>query len=116
MIKWVLQSRLLLWSLLCAGMMASPAAADSRLIVRVPVGRLVLQTLCLTAGCNVAQTIDGATGQLFLVTVPNLLNIDAVVRLLGNSVAVTGIEPDLLAHTNGSTYRVPSALTDTTPV
>lgn len=116
MIKWVLRSRLLLGSLLCAGMMASSAAADSRLIVRVPAGRLVLQTLCLTVGCNVAQTIDGATGQLFLVTVPNLLNVDAVTQLLSNSAAVTGIEPDLLAHTEGSAYKIPSALSDTTPV
>jgi hypothetical protein len=116
MIKWVFRCRLLAGVLLWAGLLALPAAAEGRFIVRVPAGRFVLQTLCAAIGCNVAETIDGATGRLFLVTVPNVLNVDIVLGVLNSSAAVVGIEPDLLANTEGSTYRVPSALSDTTPV
>ncbi len=53
---------------------------------------------------------------MFLVTIPDLLNLDAVVGLLGFLSPIVDVEPDLLSHTADSSYTVPNALSDRTPV
>jgi subtilisin family serine protease len=94
----------------------APLGATGRLIVRVGGGLPVMQLACLVAGCTVAENIDGAPGQLYLVTTPDFLDVNAALQILLHTVGVVDAELDLVAHTDGSTYHVPAALSDTTPV
>jgi subtilisin family serine protease len=75
-----------------------------------------LQADCLVAGCTVSESIDGSLGQVFLVTVPDFLNVSTVQGLLATLSGVLNVEPDLLAQTADSGYTIPPALTDNTPI
>src|SRR5450755_1341815 len=88
----------------------APLGATGRLIVRVGGGLPVMQLACLVAGCTVAENIDGAPGQLYLVTTPDFLDVNAALQILLHTVGVVDAELDLVAHTDGSTYHVPAAL------
>jgi len=49
---------------------ATPAKADSGVIVRTTLGLQKLQSLCLLNGCTVVGAIDGTLNQVFLLTTP----------------------------------------------
>lgn len=108
-------NRLLLALVFMAGLGASQVQAAGRLIVRVMGGSPVLQLDCLIIGCSVAENIDGAPGQLFVVTTPDFLNLGFVQKVLSSLDGIVNVEPDLLAQIEGS-YTVPPALSDNTPV
>ncbi|HSU33005.1 MAG TPA: S8 family serine peptidase [Bryobacteraceae bacterium] len=107
--------RLLLIVLLISTVWVSSARATTRLIVRVNGGLPVIQSLCLTLGCTVQYNLDGTLGQVFLVTSSDLLG-PSVNQGLSASTDVADLEPDLLAQSADSTYTIPPALSDTTPV
>jgi hypothetical protein len=111
----IMRHRKLLSLLLGIAFCVVPAQATGRLIVRVNGGPLVIQTLCRVLGCTVAENIDGAAGQLFLVTAPDTINLTTLLNTLVNLSAVTDAELDLVAHTADSGYEVPGSLSDTTP-
>ncbi|MGA8599064.1 MAG: S8 family serine peptidase [Bryobacteraceae bacterium] len=94
---------------------AVPAQAEGRFIVRVNGGISIIQAICAPLGCNVAETLDGTIGELFLVTAPDSI-APVVLQVLNTLPVVVDVEPDLIAHVAGSTYTVPPALSDTTPV
>ncbi len=95
---------------------AMPAQASGRLIVRVLGGQLVAKADCLIAGCTVTETLDGALGQLFLVTTPDFLNLNSVLNLLSGLTGVVGVEVDDIAHVADSSTAAPPALSDNTPL
>jgi subtilisin family serine protease len=109
-------------ALLCAVPMQ--AAADSRLIVRVkPILFLdttaVINNACRLVGCTVLYGLDGTLKQLFLVSVPDILNVNIVKSLLSLVSGVVAIEPDLPVHTEGGqdgSSDIPPALLDKDPV
>jgi len=109
-------------ALLCAVPMQ--ASADSRLIVRVkPILFLdttaVINNACKLVGCTVLYGLDGTLKQLFLVSVPDILNINIVTGLLSNVLGVVAIEPDAVLHTESTqdaSGDVPPALLDKDPV
>jgi subtilisin family serine protease len=96
---------------------AVPAQAKGRFIVRIAGGLPVARLVCLLLGCNVGQSLDDASGQLFLLENPNSAVTDAnFLSSLLRQLGVIDAEPDLLAITAQSGYTVPSALSDMAPV
>src|ERR1700746_2921920 len=93
-----------------------PLEAAGRLIVRVSGGLPIVQAGCLPAGCTVAENIDGASVQVYLVTSPDSVNVTTVAQILSNATGVMDVEPDLLASLANSSRDFPKALSDTTPV
>ncbi len=94
---------------------AVPAQADGRFIVRVNGGISIIQSICLPLGCTVAEALDGTVGDLFLVTAPDSI-AGLVSQVLNTLPLIADVEPDLIAHVADSSYAVPPALSDTTPV
>src|SRR5271168_3585284 len=105
---------------LLAGAPPAAAATPQRYIVRTTGGLTSILRLCLTAGCQVQGSLDGALGRTFLVTstnnlVVNLLN--GVTGLLANLLGITSVEPDTLLTLPSVPLQNPaSGLSDTAPV
>ncbi|HEX4167743.1 MAG TPA: S8 family serine peptidase [Bryobacteraceae bacterium] len=96
--------------------LVSSAQPTGRLIVRVNGGLPVIQTVCLLAGCNVAENIDGLIGQVFLVTTPASENVQSVLANLLSLTGVINVELDSVAHVADSgTAAIPPSLSDTAP-
>src|SRR5947209_1711178 len=93
-----------------------PVQAAQRFIVRVDGGSAAIQAVCLLTGCSVVEGIDGALGQVFLVTMPDSLDPTIALQILSGATGVVDAEPDLLAHTDDVSNRIPPALQDNTPV
>ena len=102
---------ILLLSALCA-----PAAeAQTRLIVRDSLGLPGINLTCLLAGCRVVTGLGDPNGQLFLVTLPALLNPITSLLQLNLQTGILDVEIDqtvnaVPAYANGD----PSYLTDKT--
>jgi subtilisin family serine protease len=107
-----------LWVLLIFfGLWSSPAAADSRFIVRDPSGLTSLQQVCLLLGCNVVGGLDGTLNRIFLVTTPDLIDPNVFLQLLQSQPEIQHVELDALLKVMQSTAAAPpSALYDNTPV
>jgi len=112
-----------LWVALFAfGLSSSPARADNRIIVRTTLDLQGLQAFCnglpLLQNCTVVTGLDGALGQLFLVTTP--VDLTTFLNLLGNTVGIVDAEADQLLTLVGGLNQVimpyPASLSDTTPV
>jgi subtilisin family serine protease len=109
-------------ALLCAVPMQ--ASADSRLIVRVkPIlfidTTTVINNACKLVGCTVLYGLDGTLKSLFLVSVPDILNVNIVKSLLSLVSGVVAIEFDAAVHTEGAqddSSDVPPSLLDKDPV
>jgi subtilisin family serine protease len=95
---------------------AMAARADSRYIVRVKTGLPIIQVVCQLLGCNVAETIDGSLGQVYLVKTSSSLPPVLFLGTLLGQPGVVGAELDLVASVAGSSYSIPPALLDSTPV
>src|SRR5690348_14046224 len=104
------------------GLCSNPARADNRVIVRTTLGLQGLQAFCnglpLLQNCTVVTGLDGALGQLFLVTTP--LDLTSFLNLLGSTVGIVDAEADqllnLVGGLNSATTPYPASLSDTTPV
>ena len=109
-------------ALLCAVPMQ--ASADSRLIVRVkPIlfidTTTVINNACRLVGCTVLYGLDGTLKSLFLVSVPDVLNVNIVKSLLSLVSGVVAVEFDAAVHTEGAqdgSSDVPPSLLDKDPV
>jgi hypothetical protein len=101
-----MKRRLRLVGVLVALLWATPAKADTGVIVRTTAGLPSLQALCvLPATCTVVGGLDGALGQVFLVTTPlplqtflGLLNgltgfVDAEINQVLNLVDLNNLVP-----------------------
>src|SRR5258705_11129274 len=114
--------RKLLPAVIIAAMMmvvAKPAGAQQRYIVRTTGGLNSVLNLCLSANCQVQGSLDGPVGQTYLVTsTGNILQtlIGGVANLLEALLGIQSIEayralPIPLPAINNAPYGV----TDTTP-
>ena len=109
-----------LWvPLLICGFYASPATADTRVIVRTTLGLQGLEAFCnvpLLPICTVVEGLDGTLNQLFLVTTP--LDVTTFLNLLGSTVGIVDAEADQLLSLNSLNHVTtpPPGLSDTTPV
>jgi subtilisin family serine protease len=102
--------------LLLAAMYAPAAEAQTRLIVRDSLGLPGINLTCLLAGCKVVTGLGDPNGQLFLVTLPAILNPVTSLLQLSLETGILDIEVDqtvnaVPAYANGD----PSYLTDKTP-
>ena len=117
-----MKRRMWLMGALVALLWASPAKADTRVIIRTTAGLPALQLFCaLPATCTVDTVVgalDGTLGQVFLVTTP--LPLQTFLGLLpGSLTGFVSAEVDQLLNLVGGLNAVttaPGGLTDTTPV
>jgi subtilisin family serine protease len=103
---------LLLLSAFCA-----PAAqAQTRLIVRDSLGLPGINLICLLTGCNVVRGLGDPNGQLFLVTLPAILNPVTGLLHLSVQLGIVGVEIDQTVSAVPATATSdPSYLTDEVP-
>ncbi len=110
-----MKNRLLALALvLFSVLLATPAQADTRLIVQVQGGLPAIQSLCRLLGCSVQYGLGDPQGQVFLVTLPLTLPLNLIVDLPG----VLDVEVDQVGKAMDAVYQgtVPTALYDSTPV
>jgi hypothetical protein len=72
------------------------AIADNRFIVRDTKGLTSLHQLCSKLDCTVQLGLDGAIGQVFLVTTPDAVDANRFLTVLENEPEVADAELDLL--------------------
>ena len=103
---------------LTAVLWATPAMADNRIIVRSTLGLQGLQQICLLQNCTVVTTsLDGALGQVFLLTTP--LDPAVLLPVLRANPGIVDAEVDQVLSLVGGLNTVttaPSGLTDNAPV
>jgi subtilisin family serine protease len=117
-----MKGRALFCFLLCA-LWAIPAQAERRFIARDTGGLTIVQSICTSLGCTVAETLDGsslescnvaaANCQVFLLTTPDSVNATTFLKKLLAQPGVVDAELDQLAHTSKSSYTIPKSLSDT---
>jgi subtilisin family serine protease len=109
----LLPGLLLLLTFLCA-----PAAeAQTRVIVRDSLGLPGINLSCLLAGCNVVTGLGDPDGQLFLVTLPAILDPITGLLRLNLQTGILSVEIDQLVNTQQAyADSTPSYLTDKAPV
>jgi subtilisin family serine protease len=102
-------------ALLLVALLPSPAAAQSRLIVRDSLGISGIDTTCLLLGCNVVDAIGDPQGQLFVVNFGLLSPLTAILEL-NLQLGIVDVEIDQTVNTLDATAGpAPSYLTDETP-
>jgi subtilisin family serine protease len=94
------------------------AAAEDRLIVRAGglLGGLpVVKSACRILGCNVLYALDGTVNNVLLVAVPDVLDLQLVVKLLSLVPGIVDVEVDRIVYTEGTAgTTAPAALLDKT--
>lgn len=103
-------------ALLLLALLPSPAAAQSRLIVRDSLGVSGINATCLLLGCNVVDAIGDPQGQLFVVNFGLLSPLTAICELK-LQLGIVDVEIDQTVNTLDATAGpAPSYLTDEKPV
>jgi hypothetical protein len=96
---------------------ALPASAQQRVIVRDQLGLSGLQLTCQVVNCNVAYGLGDPSGQLFLITVDDSVNLGQLLRLLSNQFGIVDAEVDQQLFLIGAAAGpIPESLLDNTPV
>ena len=91
--------------------------SGTRLIVRDTLGLSGLNLTCLLVGCTVQASLGDPDGQLFLVTLPSVLDPVTTIAKLLLQPGITGVEIDQPVNVQGSTAgAAPYYLSDKTPV
>ncbi len=90
---------------------AAPAQAQNGVIVRTTLGAPGLQLLCQAQNCAVVGALDGALGQVFLLTTP--LNPQALVNTLILLPGIVNAEVDQVLSLIGAANLVPSPIPTT---
>jgi len=96
----------------------TPAAeAQTRLIVTDSLGLPGINLTCLLMGCNVVRGLGDPNGQLFLVTLPPILNPVTKLLQISLQLGVLSVEVDQVVSQQGPVSTgTPSYMTDETPV
>jgi hypothetical protein len=103
---------LLLLSAFCAPV----AQAQTRLIVRDSLGLPGINLICLLTGCSVVRGLGDPNGQLFLVTLPAILNPVTGLLHLSVQTGIVGVEIDqTVSAVPANATSDPSYLTDEVP-
>ncbi|MFL6353814.1 MAG: hypothetical protein ACJ74Z_18470 [Bryobacteraceae bacterium] len=75
-----------------------------------------MQSVCVALGCSVGGGLDGSLGQVFLVTSSGLVDAKIFLAVLNATTGIVHAELDLRAHALNSSYTIPAALSDTSPI
>jgi subtilisin family serine protease len=102
---------------LMLGLICAPQSqAQVRLIVRDSLGLPGVNLTCLLLGCNVVRGLGDPQGQLFLVTVPPLLNPVTTLLKLNLQLGIVDVEVDqTVVSQDAGANTTPAYLTDETP-
>src|SRR5713226_5267189 len=105
-----MKGRMWLACALAALLWATPAKADSGVIVRTTLGLSGLQSLCLLNGCTVVGNVDGTLNQVFLLTTP--LNPQTLVNVLRTLPGIVNAEVDQVLNLApvGALNQVPTPI------
>jgi subtilisin family serine protease len=94
----------------------SASAQTQRLIVRDRLGIKGLNISCLLLGCNVVQSLGDPLGQVFVISIPNILNLHKILALLQIQPGVVGLELDqVLGLVSPVLGPIPTELSDNSP-
>jgi subtilisin family serine protease len=95
---------------------APVAQAQTRLIVRDSLGLPGINLTCLLTGCKVVEGLGDPNGQLFLVTLPPILNPVTALLQISLQTGIVDVEVDqAVTAQNPDATSTPSYLTDKTP-
>jgi subtilisin family serine protease len=97
-------------------LLAGPAAAEQRAIVRVTGGQSVLASTCTLLGCDVIRSLEDPLGQLFLVGIPDRASMTSLLQSLSLFPAILDAEVDAIVRVLQDRPPAPSALYDNTLV
>jgi subtilisin family serine protease len=104
-----MKRRMLLVGALVALLWATPARADTGIIVRTTGGLSALNVLCaVPTVCTVVGGLDGTLGQVFLITTP--LPLANILSLLHGVTGFVGAEVDQVLNLVGLANLVPSPI------
>ena len=107
-----MKRRMLLIGALVALMCATPARADTGIIVRTTGGLSALNVLCaLPTVCTVVGGLDGTLGQVFLITTP--LPVSQILSLLPTVTGFVDAEVNQVLNLVGLANLVPSPISST---
>jgi subtilisin family serine protease len=96
---------------------APAAQAQTRLIVRDSLGLPGINLTCLLTGCKVVTGLGDPNGQLFLVTLPPILNPITGLLRLNLQTGILSVEIDQVVKPSQPNYAgTPNYLTDSAPV
>ncbi len=102
--------------LLLVSACAPPAQAQTRLIVRDSLGLPGINLTCLLTGCKVVTGLGDPNGQLFLVTLPAILNPVTALLKLNLQAGILSVELDqVVKQQEAYSTGAPSYLTDSVP-
>jgi subtilisin family serine protease len=107
--------RLFLLFVLCA-LLGGSANAAQLLIVQDTLGQALLNVTCTLLGCNVIEGLGDPAGQVFLVGVPDGVNLPAFIQTLLSVIGIVDVEADNLVSVLQSSPATPASLYDDTPV
>ncbi len=96
---------------------APAAQAQTRLIVRDSLGLPGINLTCLLTGCKVVGGLGDPNGQLFLVTLPPILNPVTSILKLNLQTGILSVELDQTVNpSQPNSAGTPSYLTDSAPI
>src|SRR5437868_3547456 len=102
--------------LLLIPLLAQPAHAQARLVVRDSLGLSGINLTCALLGCNVVRGLGDPQGQLFLVTFPSILNPLTALLKINLQLGIVDVEIDHVLYTHAAyAGPAPSYLTDEKP-
>ena len=90
--------------------------AQQRIIVRTPLGESALRLACNLLNCNILWSLGDPQSELFLLTVPNNLNLGPLANSLTILAGVVNIEVDQQASVSQTTRSIPPSLYQKDPV
>jgi subtilisin family serine protease len=108
--------RRLIQLLVFCALLGTSADATQRVIVRDTMGQAALNLVCDLLGCNVIEGIGDPLGQVFLIGVPDALNLTSFLATLLSATGIADAEVDYLLSLLQSTPPIPPSLYDTSPV
>jgi subtilisin family serine protease len=111
----------LLLAVVLLGMTPAQASAEQRIIVRTAAlvdGLPIVRSACRLLGCNILYSLDGTLNKLFLLEVPEILDVRIVLNLLSIVPGIVDVEIDQTIFTEGTgtASGAPPALSDKDPV
>ena len=102
--------------LLLTSLCASPAKAQTRLVVRDSLGLPGIKLTCQLLGCTVVRNLGDPQGQVFLITFPSILNPVTTLLKLNLQLGIVDAEIDQVVNTQScDAGPAPSYLTDEQP-
>ena len=95
---------------------AAPAQAQTRLIVRDSLGLPGINLSCALLGCKVVRGLGDPQGQLFLISLPPILNPVTSLLRLNLQLGIVGVEIDQPVNSyDSNASTAPNYLSDKTP-